>query len=158
MKNGFSSTSRLTAIVIAILCTAGVAVAASGAATRAIDGGGDGATARGSQQPLGSLSSGSVGDQVEGGSPAPLDLDEPEGGGTQGDREESDGPIGTASGSSSPSAAGAAPDAAPVSTGGGSGSLPFTGYLAIPVLLLGAVMLGAGVALRRRSAPPSTSS
>ncbi len=157
MKNGFLSTSRLTALaVIAILCTAGVAVAASGAATRAGDG--DGATARGSQQPLGSLSSGSGGDQVEGGSPAPLDLDESEGGGTLGDTEESDGPIGTASGSSNPSAAGAAPDAAPVSTGGGSGSLPFTGYLAIPVLLLGAVMLGVGVALRRRSAAPPASS
>jgi hypothetical protein len=34
----------------------------------------------------------------------------------------------------------------------GSGDLPFTGYLAIPVLLGGAALLGAGVVMRRRSA------
>jgi hypothetical protein len=34
----------------------------------------------------------------------------------------------------------------------GSGNLPFTGYLAIPVLLGGAVLLGTGVVMRRRSA------
>lgn len=34
----------------------------------------------------------------------------------------------------------------------GSGSLPFTGYLAIPVLLSGLALLGAGVMMRRRTA------
>ena len=34
----------------------------------------------------------------------------------------------------------------------GSGSLPFTGYLAIPVLLIGLALLGAGVMMRRRTA------
>jgi hypothetical protein len=32
-------------------------------------------------------------------------------------------------------------------------SLPFTGFLAIPVLLLGVALLGSGVVLRRRSSP-----
>lgn len=36
-----------------------------------------------------------------------------------------------------------------VSSGGG-GSLPFTGFLAIPVLLIGIGLLGAGVAMRLR--------
>lgn len=148
MKNGFRSTSRMTTIaVIAILGTAGVAVAASGASTLVTSGDG-GATARGSQQPLGTVSAtppaGSGGDQAEGGGPVPLDLDEPEGGGTRGDTKPGGG-----GGSNS------APDGATASIGGDSASsLPFTGYLAIPVLLLGAVLLGAGVALRRRSAAP----
>jgi hypothetical protein len=33
---------------------------------------------------------------------------------------------------------------------GGGGSLPFTGYLAVPVLLVGLGLLGAGVAMRLR--------
>jgi hypothetical protein len=40
---------------------------------------------------------------------------------------------------------------APATTAGGSGgNLPFTGMLAIPILLLGAGMLGIGATLRRR--------
>jgi hypothetical protein len=36
------------------------------------------------------------------------------------------------------------------SSGGGGGSLPFTGFLAIPVLIVGVGLLGAGVAMRLR--------
>jgi hypothetical protein len=39
-----------------------------------------------------------------------------------------------------------------VETGAGSGQLPFTGFLAIPVLLGGVVLLSAGIVLRRRTA------
>jgi hypothetical protein len=39
-----------------------------------------------------------------------------------------------------------------VENGGGSGSLPFTGFLAIPVLLGGVALLSAGIVLRRRAA------
>jgi hypothetical protein len=39
-----------------------------------------------------------------------------------------------------------------VESGAGSGSLPFTGFLAIPVLLGGLALLSAGLVLRRRSA------
>jgi hypothetical protein len=37
-----------------------------------------------------------------------------------------------------------------VSSGGGGGSLPYTGFLAVPVLLIGVGLLGAGVAMRFR--------
>jgi hypothetical protein len=37
-------------------------------------------------------------------------------------------------------------------SGAGSGNLPFTGFLAIPVLLGGVALLGTGLVLRRRSA------
>lgn len=36
-------------------------------------------------------------------------------------------------------------------TGARAGSLPFSGYLAIPVLLIGVAMLGTGFVLRRRA-------
>lgn len=47
---------------------------------------------------------------------------------------------------------GAAQPTAQTGAGGGGGKLPFTGYLAIPVLVLGAGMLGAGFVARRRAA------
>lgn len=37
---------------------------------------------------------------------------------------------------------------------GSNGGLPFTGYLAIPVLLCGVALLGAGLVLRRRARTP----
>jgi hypothetical protein len=39
-----------------------------------------------------------------------------------------------------------------VETGASGGQLPFTGYLAIPVLLAGVTLLSAGLVLRRRTA------
>jgi hypothetical protein len=39
-----------------------------------------------------------------------------------------------------------------VEAGASGGTLPFTGYLAIPVLLAGVALLGTGLVLRRRSA------
>lgn len=38
-----------------------------------------------------------------------------------------------------------------IETGAGSGQLPFTGFLAIPVLLGGVALLSAGIVLRRRA-------
>ena len=38
-----------------------------------------------------------------------------------------------------------------VAAQGGSGSLPFTGFLAIPLLVGGVALLGTGAALRRRT-------
>jgi hypothetical protein len=58
-------------------------------------------------------------------------------------------------GNSSGNGGGTAPALQParqVETGAGSGQLPFTGYLAIPVLLGGIALLSTGVVLRRRTA------
>ena len=46
----------------------------------------------------------------------------------------------------------AAQETRQVATGGGDGRLPFTGLLALPLMLVGVVMLGAGFALRGRAA------
>jgi hypothetical protein len=48
--------------------------------------------------------------------------------------------------------AGSVQPARQVEAGAGSGSLPFTGFLAIPVLLGGVALLSAGLILRRRAA------
>lgn len=57
-------------------------------------------------------------------------------------------PGGTAGEESAPSVQ----PARQVESGAGTGSLPFTGFLAIPVLLGGLALLTAGLVLRRRSA------
>jgi hypothetical protein len=59
------------------------------------------------------------------------------------------------SGNPSGSGSGTAPALQParqVENGAGSGNLPVTGYLAIPVLLGGVALLSTGVVLRRRTA------
>lgn len=64
--------------------------------------------------------------------------------------ESGSGPGGTAGEES-----GSAPSVQParqVESGAGTGSLPFTGFLAIPVLLGGLALLTTGLVLRRRSA------
>jgi hypothetical protein len=62
----------------------------------------------------------------------------------------------TSSGGSGGDSAGSAPDnglqpTRQAENGAGSGSLPFTGFLAIPVLLGGVALLSAGLVLRRRT-------
>jgi hypothetical protein len=44
------------------------------------------------------------------------------------------------------------PEAQVAATGDGDGTLPFTGFLAIPLLIGGVALLGSGLMLRRRSA------
>jgi hypothetical protein len=56
------------------------------------------------------------------------------------------------SGSGGGTAGGSLQPTRQVEAGAGSGSLPFTGFLAIPVLVGGIALLGAGLVLRRRAA------
>ena len=138
MNAGAWTKSRLTTVaVIAILCAAGTAMAASGVSTLVTSSDDGAATAQGQEQPLGTLSA----------TPPPR-ADSPDRD-TAGDR-------GSGGGDTAPGGDAGEP-AVPATTGGGSASLPFTGYLLIPMLLIGAVLLGTGVAMRRRSATPPSS-
>lgn len=147
MNVGSWNKSRLTTIVvIAILAVTGTAMAASGVSTLVTSGDGGAVTAQGSQQ-LGTLSATPDSGITPSGEPDK---------GTKG-KQGAGGPDAVGN---EPSGAPTQPvsdvqDAAPGTVGGGGTSLPFTGYLLIPVLLIGVLMLGAGVALRRRSAAPS---
>lgn len=96
------------------------------------------------QAPIGEISAGSLGESDSGGT---------KGGSNSGSNGDVEG------GSDSGSSHGSDPSAVKASGGSGDGgnSLPFTGFLAIPVLLVGLALLGAGFALRRRDALPSRS-
>jgi hypothetical protein len=110
-------------VVAATLCVAGVAIA-----TTSSD---NGTTARSAQEPLGDNSAISPDNQQGAGEVEAKENDQatPSGDGGGG------GSAGTQTVSS-----------------GGSSRLPFSGFLAIPVLLIGAGLLATGVGLRRRTA------
>jgi hypothetical protein len=122
-------------IVVFVLFVFGVgtALAASGVGSLVTNGEDGGVTARGSQQPLGSVSA-----------TPPLDTLTP--GGT-GPDVAGDQAAGADDGETLPTSNSGDNAAA----GSGSSKLPFTGFVAIPLLVLGAAMLVGGVALRRRS-------
>jgi hypothetical protein len=128
-------------VVIFVLVASGTAFALSGASALVSTGDGGAATGRAAQQPLGTLSatppapnSGAGGLERQGNTPA----------GTKGV---------AVKGAESPAANTVVP--ASGSGSGNSASLPFSGLLAIPVLLAGAALLIVGVATRRRVAGPT---
>jgi hypothetical protein len=123
--------------VVLIFATAGTATALGGSSL--VSTGDDGAaTARGAQQPLGTLSATPRPDTTGGG-------DETNRAGEFQSSAPADAP---GAGTTSPS------NVAPTS----SSKLPFTGLLAIPVLLAGVGLLVTGMLVRRRAATPATSS
>lgn len=165
--NGFWKKSPATVVaVVLILCAASAALATSGVSTLVTSRDEGAGTARGAQQPLGSLSAtppagppagvtppdgGVRGDKGSGGGGG-----QPGGGGGQpgGGEAPDDGGVLDRPPTSSPESPPAGDSAAGPAPSGSSGaaSLPFTGFLAIPVLLLGTGLLLTGVAMRRRSA------
>ena len=124
----------LIVVFVLFVCGAGTALAASGVGSLVTNGEDGAVSARGTEQPLGTLS---IGDRNTPGDTGP---------GVAGDTGE--GGAGEVLGNRASGNASA-----------GSGSnLPFTGFLAIPLLVLGAGMLVGGVALRRRSPQPAAAS
>ena len=127
-------------------------MAASGVSSFAATGDGSNATAHQAQVPLGNLSAtppAPTGNTSPGGGNLAPGSEAPSGG-TLGESEASPG-NGSGSGDTSPEAA----EEVTVSGSGGNGSsLPFTGFLAIPVLLVGVALLASGMAIRRRSTQP----
>lgn len=145
-----------------VLLATGLALAGSGVATLAGGDEDDGVRARGAQQPLGSLSatppapiapddgsggSGTKGDQDEGGPGGGSNGDTgdggSDGGGVEGDRVEG--------GPSSGIGPGGGSGGEVANASAGSDSLPFTGFLAIPVLLTGLSLLIGGAIVRSRA-------
>ena len=134
--NRLSRTPSLTTLlVVVILLAAGSAVAASGVSTLVSTPDDSAATAKAAQQPLGTLSA----------TPPVTQIPESVGAGAVKDTD----PV-----SGGPTDPNVVPGqgADPAGGSSGAGSLPFTGFLAIPVLLLGAGLLVAGAFTRRRSA------
>lgn len=158
----------MIAVAGLVLVLAGTAFAASGVGTLVTAGDDGAATARGAQQPLGALSAtppapvappgggnpdtgrgGSAGDGGNGGGGNG-------GGGTKGD--DGDGGANGDGVGGDRRLGSTNRGGEPVSNVAGAGdSLPFTGFLAIPVLLAGAALLISGMVLRRRSSAPSGS-
>ena len=79
------------------------------------------------------------------------------GGNTLGDDSSGGGGSGTAGESASGSTPNDALDTADQRASNEDGTLPFTGYAAIPLLLIGVALLGTGLVLRRRNNSPQLS-
>jgi hypothetical protein len=141
-KKGFLRRSGVLIAACLILVFAGDSAAAASVITTRDDGA---ATAKGAQQPLGRLSATP---------PAPHRNQ-----GVAGTHRNSGVDSGKVAGKhQSGTTPAGSPNAAVGNGGGGGGSLPFTGLLAIPVLLLGFGLLGVGLLTRRRSRPASAAS
>lgn len=134
-KGGRRASPLVLLAIVLIFATAGTAVAALGASTFVSTADDRVATARGAQQPLGTFSATPRVDSQSGG-----DV----GGKLEASQPDEAGEAGAAFGSPSNEA-----------TTASSSKLPFTGLLAIPVLLAGAGLLGAGIFVRRRAAKPA---
>jgi hypothetical protein len=79
------------------------------------------------------------------------------GGNTLGDDSSGGGGSGTAGESASGSTPNDALDTADQRASNEDGTLPFTGYAAIPLLLIGVALLAGGLVLRRRNSSPQLS-
>ena len=124
--------------VVLALIAAGSVLAASGVGTLVTRGEDRAATAQSAQAPVGAVSAG-VQSEVQRSQPPTSDVDAEVQTNNAGTPAQ-----GAPGGGSAPAA----------SVGGGTG-LPFTGFLAIPVLLAGALLLVLGIALRRRPPEPA---
>ena len=130
-RRWLGSPLALGAAILLILGAAGVALASSGVGSL-VAGGEDGAvSARGAQAPLGAVSAATANSGPKSDVEAEVFSSRANPTGGQG--------AGPTSGSG-----------AQVPTPAGGGSLPFTGFLAIGVLLGGVALLGTGLLLRRR--------
>lgn len=125
----------LIVVFVLLLCGAGTALAASGVGSLVTKGEDGAVTARGAQQALGSRS---ATPPVETGTPPAAT----EVVGNQEGKGDNGAVLDTKAGNLGDTAAGGT---------AGASKLPFTGFLAIPLLILGAAMLLGGVALRRRN-------
>ena len=127
----------LIVVALLVLCGTGTALAASGVGSLVTNGDDGAVTARGAEQPISTFSGSTLTPPADTRTP-PAETN------VAGD-----------TGAGNPGAANrVVNDAEVVGTGadpGGDAGLPFTGFLAIPLLILGAAMLLSGVALRRRS-------
>jgi hypothetical protein len=122
----------------ALLLVSGAAIATANAGASVL-GEGDAANGRSSQEPLGAESGSTpIGTQDQGGQGGAVNT-----GGT-GNSPDQEGVAGkTQENVASTTSSG----------GGGGGSLPFTGFVAIPVLVIGVALLSVGLILRRRESP-----
>jgi hypothetical protein len=148
MRSPFKKSHGRTLTAAMVVCTAGVAMAASGVSSFAATGDGSTATAHQAQVPLGNMSATPPAPTSDNSpsantlSPAPNSPS----GGSLGESESSP------NNQSGNQPAGAEEVSVSAGSGGNGSSLPFTGFLAIPVLLIGVALLGSGMAVRRRTA------